>query len=52
MNLDEAVAYGAAVQGSILSRGEESCKHTLIDACPSTLGIETRGGVMVKVIPR
>jgi heat shock protein 5 len=52
INPDEAVAYGAAVQGGILS-GEEGSKGVLlIDVCPLTLGIETTGGVMTKLIAR
>lgn len=46
------MAYGAAVQGGILS-GEEGSKGVLlIDVCPLTLGIETTGGVMTKLIGR
>lgn len=54
INPDEAVAYGAAVQGGILG-GEDSAELgqvLLIDVTPLTLGIETVGGVMTKVIPR
>jgi len=52
INPDEAVAYGAAVQGGILS-GEEGLRDmVLIDVCPLTLGIETTGGVMTKLIGR
>merc|ERR1719498_938422 len=54
INPDEAVAYGAAVQGGILG-GEESDATKdilLIDVTPLTMGIETVGGVMTKVIPR
>ncbi|KAL3636709.1 Luminal-binding protein 2 [Castilleja foliolosa] len=54
VNPDEAVAYGAAVQGGILSGegGEETDKVVLIDRTPLSLGIETVGGVMTKLIPR
>ncbi|EES01866.1 heat shock 70 kDa protein BIP5 [Sorghum bicolor] len=50
INPDEAVAYGAAVQGGILSGHGESM--LVIDVTPLTLGIETVGGVMTKLIPR
>jgi heat shock protein 5 len=53
INPDEAVAYGAAVQGGILSgEGGLSEGLLLIDVCPLTLGIETTGGVFTKLIPR
>ncbi|KAH9948495.1 heat shock protein 70 [Amylocystis lapponica] len=52
INPDEAVAYGAAVQGGILSGDETLGDVVLVDVCPLTLGIETTGGVMTKLIPR
>jgi heat shock protein 5 len=52
INPDEAVAFGAAVQGGILSGDEEMVDMVLMDVNPLTLGIETTGGVMTKLIPR
>merc|ERR1711976_613648 len=51
-NPDEAVAYGAAVQGDVLCGGETSGGIVIIDLTPLTLGIETVGGVMTKIVPR
>ncbi|XP_039464941.1 endoplasmic reticulum chaperone BiP [Oreochromis aureus] len=51
INPDEAVAYGAAVQAGVLS-GEDTGDVVLLDVCPMTLGVETVGGVMTKLIPR
>ncbi|KAG5366994.1 78 kDa glucose-regulated protein-like protein [Yarrowia sp. B02] len=52
INPDEAVAYGAAVQAGVLS-GEDGVEDiVLLDVNPLTLGIETTGGVMTKLINR
>ncbi|KAM0800899.1 molecular chaperone bip1 [Usnea florida] len=52
INPDEAVAFGAAVQGGVLSGAEGTSEIILMDVNPLTLGIETTGGVMTKLIPR
>ncbi|PHH72958.1 hypothetical protein CDD83_4844 [Cordyceps sp. RAO-2017] len=52
INPDEAVAYGAAVQAGVLSGEEGTEDIVLMDVNPLTLGIETTGGVMTKLIPR
>ncbi|OAP54835.1 chaperone DnaK [Fonsecaea erecta] len=52
INPDEAVAYGAAVQGGVLSGETGTEDLILMDVNPLTLGIETTGGVMTKLIPR
>ncbi|KAK5798264.1 hypothetical protein VI817_004555 [Penicillium citrinum] len=52
INPDEAVAFGAAVQGGVLAGDEELKDVVLMDVNPLTLGIETTGGVMTKLIPR
>ena len=52
INPDEAVAYGAAVQGGVLSGEDSTSGIVLMDVNPLTLGIETTGGVMTKLIPR
>lgn len=52
VNPDEAVAYGAAVQGGILGKEEATDDIVLLDITPLTLGIETVGGVMTSLITR
>ena len=52
INPDEAVAFGAAVQAGVLSGEEGATEVVLMDVNPLTLGIETTGGVMTKLIPR
>ena len=52
INPDEAVAYGAAVQGGILAGEEGTEDIVLVDIAALTLGIETTGGVFTKLIPR
>ena len=50
LNPDEVVALGAAVQANILDRGVKNM--LLLDVTPLSLGIETYGGAVAKIIPR
>ena len=52
INPDEAVAYGAAVQGGVLTGEDGTGDIVLLDVNPLTLGIETTGGIMSTLIKR
>ena len=50
VNPDEVVAMGAAIQGAVLNKDAGIGNIVLLDVTPLTLGIETMGGVMTKLI--
>jgi heat shock protein 5 len=52
VNPDEAVAYGAAVQGGVIAGDQGTEQLLLLDITPLSQGIETVGGVMTVIIPR
>lgn len=54
INPDEAIAYGAAVQGAILSGASSNTVDgiVLLDVAPLSQGLETAGGIMTTLIPR
>ena len=52
INPDEVVAYGAAVQAGVLGGEEDTGDLVLLDVNPLTMGIETVGGAMTKLISR
>ncbi|CAL1392277.1 unnamed protein product [Linum trigynum] len=52
INPDEAVAYGAAILGAMLSSDQDGLGFSLFDVTPLSLGTDIKGGVMSVVVPR
>ena len=52
INVDEAVAYGAAVQGAILAGDDGAAHMVILNATPLSTGIEAVGGVMTTLLGR